>query len=86
MLWGSNRGAQAGIEPATGAWVTQRIGFAASGWSRAGARCQHLGWSVSPARSPNRTCGFHRIRLSTNPGDDQLAFIVSIHWSHGVGI
>src|SRR5215207_573030 len=34
-------------------------------WSRAGARCQRFGWSVSPARSPNRTCGFHRIRLST---------------------
>ena len=34
-------------------------------WSRTGARCQRFGWSVSPARSPNRTCGFHRIRLST---------------------
>ena len=36
------------------------------GWDRTGARCQHLGWSVSPARPPNRTCGFHRIRLSTS--------------------
>ncbi len=25
-------------------------------WSRTGARCQRFGWSVSPARSPNRTC------------------------------
>ena len=24
-------------------------------------------WSVSPVRSPNRTCSFHRIRLSTSP-------------------
>jgi len=35
-------------------------------WSRAGARCQHSGWSVSPTRSPNRTCDFHRIRLSAS--------------------
>ena len=31
ILPGIERGAQAGIEPATGAWVTQRIGSAASG-------------------------------------------------------
>ncbi len=36
-------------------------------WDRTGARCQLLGWSVSPARPPNRTCDFHRIRLSTSP-------------------
>ena len=34
---------------------------------RAGARCRSFDRSVSPARSPNRTCGFHRIRLSTSP-------------------
>src|SRR5665213_3422222 len=32
---------------------------------RAGAPCQPLSWWVSPARPPNRTCGSHRIRLST---------------------
>ena len=52
-------------------------------WSRTGARCQHLGRSVSPARSPNRTCDFHRIRLSTSP---MLHSPVVIHSSHGVGI
>jgi len=31
ILPGSERGAQAGIEPATGAWVTQQIGSATSG-------------------------------------------------------
>jgi len=48
--------------------AVKQSGSAGGGaWSRAGARCQPLSWSVSPARSPNRTCGFHRIRLSTNP-------------------
>jgi hypothetical protein len=32
---------------------------------RAGARCWSFDRSVSPARPPNRTCDFHRIRLST---------------------
>ena len=35
-------------------------------WDRTGARCPPLGGPVSPARPPNRTCGFHRIRLSTS--------------------
>ena len=35
--------------------------------SRAGARCRRSRPPVSPARSPNGTCGFHRIRLSTSP-------------------
>src|SRR5436305_7435862 len=36
-------------------------------WDRTRARCQPFGWYVSLARPPNRTCGFHRIRLSTSP-------------------
>jgi len=32
---------------------------------RTGARCRPFGRSVSPARPPNRTCDFHRIRLSS---------------------
>ena len=32
---------------------------------RTGAPCQPFGWWGSPARPPNRTCGFRRIRLST---------------------
>ena len=32
---------------------------------RTGAPCQPLSWWVSPVRPPNRTCGSHRIRLST---------------------
>lgn len=32
---------------------------------RTGAPCSTLIEGVSPARPPNRTCGFHRIRLST---------------------
>jgi len=31
---------------------------------RSGARCQPVGWSVSPFRPPNRTCASRRIRLS----------------------
>ncbi len=38
---------------------------------RTGAPCQRFRWWVSPARPPNRTCDFHRIRLST----------CSCHWS-----
>jgi hypothetical protein len=34
--------------------------------SRPGARCRGCSRSGSPGRSPNRTCGFHRIRLSTD--------------------
>jgi hypothetical protein len=33
---------------------------------RTGARCQHLGWSFPRPAPPNRTCDFHRIRLSTS--------------------
>ena len=54
-------------------------------WSRAGARCRPLGRSVSPTRSPNRTCDFHRIRLSTSPAGQPSA-IALIHPSHGEGI
>jgi hypothetical protein len=32
--------------------------------SRAGARYRAFTRSVSPARPPNQTCDFHRIRLS----------------------
>ncbi len=37
------------------------------GRGRAGAPCRRFGRWVSPARPPNRTCDFHRIRLSTRP-------------------
>ena len=37
-----------------------------------------------PARSPNRTCSFHRIRLSTSPPSYPAKAV--FHSSHGVGI
>src|SRR6266508_5303520 len=40
----------------------KRPGF---GRGRTRAPCQPCGWWVSLARPPNRTCDFHRIRLST---------------------
>jgi hypothetical protein len=60
ILPGIERGAQAGIEPATGAWVTQRIGSAASGTDHVhtvalksgnaayATRCDPLGESGQP--------------------------------------
>jgi len=48
---------------------------------RTGARCRPFGRSVSPARPPNRTCDFHRIRLSVI--SCQSGLVVP---AHGVGM
>ena len=53
-----------------------------TGWSRPGARCRHCCWSVSPGRSPNPPCGFHRNGLSMVP----VGGFVQAAWTHGLGI
>src|ERR1700712_1166543 len=45
--------------------VDEHVAVSVTWLSRPGARCRDLSRSVSPGRSPNRTCGSHRIRLST---------------------
>ena len=39
-----------------------RVRHTSAQWDRTGAPCPPFGGWVSPARPPNRTCGFHRIR------------------------
>ena len=44
--------------------LATRVRWWLARWDRTGARCKSLDRFVSPARPPNRTCDFHRIRLS----------------------
>jgi hypothetical protein len=40
----------------------------------------------SPTRSPNRTCAFQRIRLSTSPVGHSMVCVVVVRSVHGFGI
>jgi hypothetical protein len=54
-------------------------------WGRTGARCRDCSQSVSPARPPHRTCGFHRIRRSPD-GHCYAGTRVSALLVQGVGM